>query len=169
MTTLPRNLLEQLFPGQPRAIAAFDELARNVDANASDTSETVQATRALRDAAFVTLSPNDELPNERALRVGQGLSLEIGPDFVTLRLTSGLEVSGDFPVQITAQGPSAVVLPLTGLLATISNFETLRNKTLAAPKLDELADAVDDAAAATANVPVGGVYRTGSDLKVRVA
>lgn len=38
----------------------------------------------------------------------------------------------------------------------------------ATPLLSELTDAVDDAAAATAGVPVGGRYRNGSVLMIRV-
>ena len=39
----------------------------------------------------------------------------------------------------------------------------------AAPALDPLPDAIDDAAAATAGVAVGGLYRNGSALMIRVA
>jgi hypothetical protein len=35
--------------------------------------------------------------------------------------------------------------------------------------LNVVGDYVDDAAAATGGVPIGGVYRTGSILKVRVS
>jgi hypothetical protein len=54
--------------------------------------------------------------------------------------------------------------PSTGAL------KTLKGKLgLAESRLDQLTDAADDAAAASAGVPVGGLYRTTSTLKVRVA
>ena len=71
---------------------------------------------------------------------------------------------------IARRDPGNQVLgPLTGILATVGNIETLTNKTLAAPKLSGLGDYADDAAAAGGGVPVGGVYRTGSALKIRVS
>lgn len=45
---------------------------------------------------------------------------------------------------------------------------SLKEFILDAPQLSSLVDAADDAAAATAGVVVGGVYRTGSALKIRI-
>ena len=46
---------------------------------------------------------------------------------------------------------------------------SLRDFILDGPSLSGIVDAADDAAAATAGVVVGGVYRTGSILKIRVS
>lgn len=46
---------------------------------------------------------------------------------------------------------------------------SLRAFILNQPQLTSIVEAADDSAAATANVPVGGVYRTGSILKIRVS
>lgn len=46
---------------------------------------------------------------------------------------------------------------------------SLKDFVLSAPKLSSILEAADDAAAAALSVPVGGIYRTGSVLKIRVA
>lgn len=46
---------------------------------------------------------------------------------------------------------------------------SLRDFILDGPSLSSIVDAADDAAAATAGVVVGGVYRTDSVLKIRVS
>ncbi len=48
-------------------------------------------------------------------------------------------------------------------------ISSLSAHVLATPSLTGLQEAVDDAAAAIAGVPVNGIYRSGSDLKIRVA
>ncbi len=170
MTLLPDYLLAELFRGNPRAVSAFRELDQMVDATDQAVTSGQAATDRLSEASFVTLSPNGELPNEKVLAVGRGLTISVEGDEVVLRLGIGsVRVSGDFDVAMTAQGPTAVVLPLAGVLATLGNIETLSNKTLASPKVTGLGDYADDTAAATGGVAVGSLYRTGSAVKVRIA
>lgn len=162
-----RDVLEQVF-GR-RWGSAFENQQTTL-ANVSEASaQTVADTSALKEAAFVTLSANAELPNERVLVLGDGLEMVVGAETVLLRLSvDGARVSGGHKVTFVATGESSVAVPLAGILASREGVETLANKTLDAPLLSGLVDAVDDAAAATASVPVGGAYRTGSALKVRV-
>lgn len=47
--------------------------------------------------------------------------------------------------------------------------DSLRAFILSAPQLTSIVEAADDTAAAGANVPVGGLYRTGSVIKIRVS
>jgi hypothetical protein len=47
-------------------------------------------------------------------------------------------------------------------------ISSLRNFILDGPSLSNIVDAADDTAAATAGIAVGGVYRTGSTLKIRI-
>ena len=54
-------------------------------------------------------------------------------------------------------------------LVSVSGTQTLTNKTLTTPLISGLADYADDAAAAGGSVPVGGLYRTASALKIRVS
>jgi hypothetical protein len=56
------------------------------------------------------------------------------------------------------------VNPRTGALRTLKGKLGLGQS-----RLDQLGDHANDSAAATAGVPIGGLYRTGSTLKVRVA
>lgn len=168
-TTLPRALLEELFGGNPRAIAAFEDLAETTASVEAKTLEGEAATSSFRDASYVVLSPNTELPNERVLSAGLGITLAATPNSVIIALGIGaVTVQGDFPVTATAQGPTAIVLPLTGVLATLSNAETLSNKVLNSPRIIGLGNYADDTAAASGGVPVNGMYRNGSALMVRV-
>jgi hypothetical protein len=167
--TLPRELLAQAL-GNPRLVSAFEQQAQAVSETQQQGAENVAATSALQDATFVTLSPNDTLTGERVLEVGPGISIEITADKVKLNVSDEVpHVQGGFPVYLTAQNPVNLVLPQSGTVATRSEPEVLSNKTLQAPRLATIGSFADDAAAAAGGVPVGGVYRTGSALKVRIA
>lgn len=162
-----REVLEKVF-GQ-RWGAAFENQQQTLADVQAATTTNVADTGLLKDAAFVTLSENAELPNERVLSLGDGLESVITSNSILLRLSAdGARASGGYTVTFVATGESTVAVPLNGILATRDNAETLKNKTLDAPSLSGLTDAADDSAAATAGVPVGGMYRTGSSLKVRV-
>lgn len=170
MSGLTRDLLSQLFNGNPRAVKAFEDQARTVAAVEAQTLTTVAATDALEDATVLTLSPNATLRNERVVARGHGIELVDDGTNVTIRIKSDEApiVEGGFDVILRAQGITDLLLPIEGTLATRAGTETFANKTLAAPKLSGLTNAANDAAAAGAGVPVGGVYRNGSALQVRV-
>lgn len=82
---------------------------------------------------------------------------------------------------ISSYNTDAVVEPEDKLLGSDGSIGADAGKTknftiaslttyiLDAPKLSNILDAADDAAAAALSVPVGGIYRTGSILKIRVA
>ena len=154
----------------PRGVRQFEDLQQQVASSTETVTANQEATDKLADGTFVTLSPNAELSNERVLRLGDGLKFDTSTaGEVAIRL-NGVPFTGTgFRINLVTAGDTEIALPLTGFLATRENTEELSNKTLRAPLLSGLVDAADDAAAATARVPVGGIYRTGSDLKVRVA
>lgn len=53
---------------------------------------------------------------------------------------------------------------------TVSSLTTYVSQNLSNPvKISSLTNAADDSAAATAGVPVNGLYRDGSTLKIRVS
>ena len=167
--TLNRKLLGEVFPDNPRVVRAMEAQAQAVDAATDGLSTQAQATELIQDASVIVLAPNGPFQGERVLQLGQGLSGEDDGTNLTLQTSSKVPlVAGDFTLFITLAGNSTVSIPLTGILATTANIETLTNKTLAAPKLSGLGDYADDAAAAAGGVPVGGVYRTASALKMRV-
>lgn len=152
----------------PRAAKAFEAMQDTVAAQGEVTTANVEATSALSDAAFVTLSGNAELPNEYVLQAGSGIALDVQPGKVTIQAT-GPKLTGGYGATFITPGTATLILPVFGTLATTANQETFEQKTLAAPKLSGIVNAVDDAAAAAAGVPVGGVYRNGSAVMVRVA
>lgn len=167
--TLPRDLLAAAL-GNPRLVAAFEQQSLVVAETQEATGTNAEATNALQDASFLVLAPNSTLTAERVFTAGDGIATQDADGKFTVSVSDAVaHVEGGFRVQFTAQGGTSLVLPLTGTLATRSGTETLQNKTLYAPRLDGLGDFVDDAAAATGGVPIGGVYRTASALKVRVA
>lgn len=167
---LSRRDLDANFKGDIRLLKAFEQQSQLVEENTAATQAAVAATDTLANAAYVTLSPNSELPNERVLQAGPGISLVVSADAVAVRTSSIIPtINGGFAATFTVSGPSNVALPLSGRLATTKNVETLANKTLAAPRFSGIGDYADDAAAAAGGVPVGGVYRTASVLKLRVA
>jgi hypothetical protein len=167
--TIPREVLTVLFKN-PRWAKAFEQMQLKVVEADEALSVQVPATTALKDATYVTLSANAELPNERVLQFGEGIGFVLSDGAITIALDrGGVKAVGGFDVRLVASGDTRVAVPLTGTMATRDNIETLTNKTLAAPKLSGLTNAADDTAAAGAGVPVGGVYRDGSTLKVRVA
>lgn len=170
MTGMMRADLAQFFGNNPRLLRAFEDQAREVTENSEGLRTTAEATQSLQQATVLTLSPNAELTNERVLQIGRGLSAVDSEGFLNLSTSDNIPVlNGGFTLTITLEGDSAVGIPLTGILATQSNTETLENKTLEAPKFSGLGNYVDDAAAAAGGVPVGGMYRNGSALMVRVA
>ena len=164
---LPRGDLSRVFGGNMALVHQFETLQENVATNTEASTAAVEATTTQREATFVTLSANAELPNERVLATGPGLSLDVGTAG-QVTLSSNVFSDNGWPVQLVVTGATTLQLPSAGILATRTNAETFTNKTLAAPKLSGLTNAADDTAAAGAGVPVGGIYRDGSNLKVRV-
>ena len=165
---IPRYILEQVFPGNVRAIREFEAQSDMVESLARQSS--APGTENSTDATYITASPNDQLPNERVLTVGEGLSVVDDDGIFRIDTTNELPKSGNgFQVIFSSTAPAIILIPPTGRMATTGNIETLTNKTLTAPKYSGLGDYANDAAAAGGGVPIGGSYRNGSVLMVRVA
>lgn len=167
---IDRRMLAQVFPDNPRLVQAFEAQSQAVSETAAGLNTQAEATENIQDASVIVLAGNAAFTNERVLRLGPGLSGTDDGANLTLATSGRVPlVSEDFTLFITLAGDTTVAIPLSGILATISNVETLSNKTLAAPKIDGLGDYADDTAAAAGGVPVKGIYRTGNALKVRLA
>lgn len=164
---IDRQELERVF--NPRAAKLFEDMQRRVAETEETVTAGVDATDTLQEASFVTLSPNAELQGEYVLSVGDGLRLVTSPGGVALLSDAPRVDPSDFSVTFAVTGNTNLALPLAGIVATRENAETFKNKTLDAPALSGLVNAADDTAAAAADVPVGGVYRNGSVLMLRVA
>jgi hypothetical protein len=152
----------------PRTRAVLERAVATSQQVEAQQAVLAQATDRLEQATVITLSPNAAFTNERVLLLGDGLEAFDAGNTVTISLKNVMRWSGNFTFAANLLGNTSVVFPLTGQLATLSNVETLQRKTLDAPKLSGLGNYANDAAAATGGVPVGGVYRNGSALQVRV-
>lgn len=164
---ISRPALMEAF-GDMRVVQQFEDMQLRVAQSDASVTANVEATERLENAAFVTLSENVELTNERVLALGDGLSVDTS-DPGLVRLSTSVYSSGGHEVQFSTVGETALVLPPTGTLATRNGTETLSNKTIDAPTLSGLGNYADDAAAAAGGVPVNGIYRDGSDLRIRVS
>jgi len=161
--TLNRDALTRALNGDRRLVAAFEQQAIAVGETQDAVTVQADATEALQDATVLTLSPNGALTNERVLKLGDGVRAIDDGTYLTLFVDDRFaHVAGGFRVDLTAQGDTAVVLPLGGMLATVDGEETLTNKTLDAAVLVaailNASEYATDAAAAAGGVPVGGLY-----------
>lgn len=167
--TLRRDILQKYFGEDPSFILALEDQSDRLDEVETVTTANVAATDTIRNATYVTLSANAELPNETVLAFGKGIGFDLIDGQVVIRISANVPYSASgHLINFVTAGDSNLGLPLSGTLATLAGAETLSSKTLSAPKVSEIGDYADDTAAAAAGVPVGGVYRTGSALKVRV-
>lgn len=163
---IERKELERVFT--PRAARAFEEMQATLAEQGEVVDANVAETATIAQASYVTLSPNAELPNEFVLSVGTGLGIEAAGGGVTL-FSRGPRISGTGTLTFVVPGTSNLAVPLAGTLATTEGVETLANKTLDAPALSGLVNAANDSAAAAGGVEIGGMYRNGSVLMVRIA
>lgn len=165
---IPRDALMRVFDDNPRHVAAFEQQqAKIADLDGAVTAN-VAGTEALKDSTVITLSPNAELTNEYVLSFGRGMTFNTDTPGKLILGTDGPNVNGGFSLQLTVSGDSQLALPLTGIVATRANTETFKNKTLDAPSLSTIGNYANDAAAAAAGVPVGGVYRIVNALQIRL-
>lgn len=115
---ITREVLANVFGEKDlRSRDAFERFQRRFADVEESVTANVDATTALKDAAFVTLSPNAELPNERVLAFGRGIVADVTASRVTLS-TTGPVVNGGFAVQFIVAGDTNLSLPLYGTVAT---------------------------------------------------
>lgn len=116
--SIPREILQKML-GNPRAVASFERMGVVLAETADATTANVADTQALKDASFVTLSANSDLPNERVLQFGPGLRGDVTTGTVTLRLDRNIpQATGGFSVLFVAAGDTQLGLPPGGTLAT---------------------------------------------------
>lgn len=169
MTGITREMLQRWFPGDKRMQRAMEQQRDSIAASEEGLNTTATATQTIQDASVLVLASNGAFNNERVLSLGKGLSGDDRNGVLTIQTSRAVPtVNGGYAVTFVVVGATQVRLPLSGTLATVGNAETLASKTLDAPKLSGLGNYADDTAAATGGVPVGGVYRNGSVLQVRV-
>lgn len=167
---MTRKALAKLLGDNPRLLRAFEAQADAIDINANNLATTAQSTDDLNQATVLVLSSNTAFQNERVLELGEGLQGQDINGKLKLKTSDTIpKINGGFKVFLTVAGQTVLLLPLEGTLATTGNIETLAKKTLLTPKITGIVNYADDIAAAAGGVPIGGIYRTASALKVRVA
>lgn len=131
------------FPGNIKLQLAFEQLFDRTKSNTEAVTTGVAGTKALADATVVTLSPNDELANERVLAVDPA-SLELtdgGPGGnIVLSLRFPISTNGN-RLQFYMNADTEVSLPTAGRLPSSADGPY-----------------ANDAAAAAAGVQVGEWY-----------
>ena len=164
-----REMLGKWFKGDERMIRAMEDQQKQVVESANGLQTTAETTEKIEQASVIVLAGNQAFTNERVLSLGRGISGTDVDGVLTIQTSDVVPtVSGGFNVVLVAVGNSQVRLPLTGTLATVGNPETLERKTLDAPSITGLGNYANDGAAAAGGVAVGGIYRNGSVIQVRV-
>ena len=153
---IPRDLLEKYFKDDPRLISAFENQALAVMEVTVSADGTVAATDSMQAATVVTLSTNASFANEFVLGPGDGTEVVAATGTVSIKVDASVARTNNQAVMFNAPGAVSLGLPNLGTL--LSDYQ---------PRLPTLVDAVDQAAAAAAGVPLWGIYRDGNDLKIR--
>jgi hypothetical protein len=152
---VPRELLAKYFGQDPRLLNAFEAQAQVVAEHSDVLSNSVAATGALNDATVVTLSKNDAFDHEYVLTPGDGTDLNITSGSLKIDVDPTVVRSGGPQVTLNAQATVTLALPHAGTI--ISDKDS-----------GALVAAANDAAAASAGVPIGGIYQASGVLHVRL-
>jgi|SRR6187399_3023076 len=163
-----RDLLEKYFGEDPRLLSAFETQARLVAETAEVVGGNVTATSRLQDATVVTLSPNDDLTNEFLLSGGDGTKLAITAGSVKVNVNNTVARVTANSVKFVPPANITLGLPGEGTLISDTYAASLYNKQLVKPLLSGLINAASNPDAAAAGVPIGGMYRDGTTLKIRL-
>jgi len=153
---LDRRLLAKAFPGQPALIAQFEELSKATDDVSTNASSTAQATETLQDATVLVLSPSGAFNGERVLKIGTGVRAVDNGSTLTLSLDRTVARVLDYSLRFLPADDATLFVQEGGTVM-------VRERPMI-----EAPDAADDAAAAVAGVPVGGIYHASGALRVRL-
>jgi len=142
MTTyLTRAELGRLFPGNPKAVIAFDQQQRQIADVSVSLASNADATTALQDATVLTLSPNATFTNERVLQLDDTLYAKDDGQFLTLGVRNPVVLNGGYRCTFNLLADTSLDLPASGQV------------------LVDAGPYADDAGAAADGVAVGQIYR----------
>ena len=151
-TLLTRAELGRLFPGNPKAVIAFEAQQRVIGDVTTSLASNTEATSALQDATVITLSPNASLTNERVLQIDDSLYANDDGEKLTLGVVNPITLNGGYRLAINIPADTYLDAPNSGAL------------------LVDAGPFADDAAAAAGGVSVGQFYRvTGGTVAWRVS
>jgi hypothetical protein len=154
--TLRRDDLAQFFGSNPRLMRAFEAQSAAVE----DVTNGVADTQALKDATVIVLSANGDFTNERVLEIGDGIEIDITSDRVKLKVKE-VARTRDYGVTFVPPAEVLLFLPPEGTLLSDTSIAN-------APVFATLGNYVDDTAAATGGVVIGGLYHNAGALRVRL-
>ena len=154
---IPRDLLSKYFGKDPRLVIAFENLVLSAANSERVIVGTVGATEALQDASVLTLSSNGAFTNEFVLGDGDGTKITVGEGTASIDVDDTVVRSEGFKVTLSPPADVLLELPPEGKL--VSDV---------VPMLPYLTSASGDSAAATAGVPLGGLYHNGGVVRVRL-
>lgn len=155
---LPRDLLAKYFSNDPRLLYAFEQQAQAVQNHDESLTNNVAATTALADASVLTLSANDALSNEYVMGDGDGTSVNASNGQVQIDVDATVARVASNSVKFMPPTNVTLALPAQGTLLSDS----------VQPVMNGLVSASSDSAAASAGVPINGVYQNGGALHIRL-
>lgn len=142
MTTfLTRAELGRLFPGNPKAVIAFDEQQRQLGDIMVTSASNAEATTAIQDATVLTLSPNATFTNERVLQLDETLYANDDGQHLTLGVRNPIKLNGGYRCTFNLIADTNLDLPASGQV------------------LVDAGPYADDTAAATDGIEIGQIYR----------
>lgn len=140
-TILTRAELARLFPGNPKAVIAFESQQRALGDVTTTLASSTAETTAIQDATVLTLSPNASFNNERVLKLDGTLYAVDDDSSLTLGVRAPVTLNGAYRCTFNLIADTNLDLPTTGrVLVDAGPFD-------------------DDIAAATGGVGVGQIYR----------
>jgi len=158
-TSVNRNDLAAIQGASPKVIRFFEDIFATGQSNTETIDGVVQGTQSIQDATNLTLSPNAALNNERIFTPDPNFfsTTDNGPGGTfLLGLLYGIVLNGGFACTFNLEADTNLDLPSSGRLLT-------DDVVFPGPY-------ADDAAAATAGVPVNGAYRkNGGSVAWRVS
>jgi hypothetical protein len=167
---IPRDLLGVYFSKHPRLIAHFENQALAV----MDSKTGIEnATLSMDDATVITLSTNAGFTNEHVLSNGDGTAIVEEPGTVKIDVDNTVARTSGSSVIFQSSGDVNLGLPQSGTLISDSTPATLTSPSMNQPTMagpviiNGLVTANTDADAATAGVPVHGLYLDGNHVCMR--
>lgn len=155
----PRDLLQTALQN-PRLVSAFETLINLLTDTVTAVQGSTGPVAGLSTAPFVLQAANENYAGGFVLEGGATVNATVAGNSILLSVTAAVPtVTGDGGVNFIITGATNLILPTVGTVATTSNIFNY---------IAGAQDFADDAAAAAGGVPVGGIYRTASVLKVRV-
>jgi hypothetical protein len=152
----PRDVLAASFNNNPRMITAFEQLLELLVGTLTTVEGASSAVVSLAATEFILAAASEGLTNGRVLADGRGITITYGSGTATI--SHPIEVDGG-EATFLLTGDTNLILPTIGTVATTADI---------AAYIASAQDYANDAAAAAGGVPIGGIYRTASALKVRV-